>query len=128
VLNCYTGLRHSDGPKVTKGKIQDRKLYVRKQKTNEPVIIPVKPLVTEILNKYESIYIASNQKTNDSLRCIGQKAHEKKLGTGNYSKWLEIRIHAARRSFATNPYLAGIPMRDIMQITGYWTTTSFLTF
>ena len=128
VLNCYTGLRHSDWPKVTKDKIQDGKLYVRTQKTNEPVIIPVKPLVKEILDKYESIYIPSNQKTNDSLRWIGQKAQEKKLGTGNYTKWLEIRTHTARRSFATNAYLAGIPMRDIMQITGHRTTTSFLTY
>ena len=128
VLNCYTGLRHSDWSKVLRENIQDGKLFVKTQKTNEPVIIPVKPLVREILDKYDTIYIPSNQKTNDSLRWIGQKAHEKKLGTGNFKKWLEIRTHTARRSFATNAYLAGIPMRDIMQITGHRTTGSFLTY
>lgn len=128
VLNCYTGLRHSDWHKVTKEKIENGKLYVLTQKTKEPVIIPVKPLVKEILEKYESIYIPSNQKTNDSLRWIGKKAHEKELGNGNKKKWLEIRTHTARRSFATNAYLAGIPMRDIMQITGHRTTDSFLKY
>ncbi len=128
VLNCYTGLRHSDWHKVTKEKIENGKLYVLTQKTKEPVIIPVKPLVKEILEKYESIYIPSNQKTNDSLRWIGEKAHEKELGNGNKKKWLEIRTHTARRSFATNAYLAGIPMRDIMQITGHRTTDSFLKY
>ncbi|MCX6248603.1 MAG: tyrosine-type recombinase/integrase, partial [Bacteroidetes bacterium] len=117
VLNCYTGLRHSDWGKVSKDKIHDGKLHVRTQKTNEPVIIPVKPLVKEILEQYGTIQIPLNQKTNDALRWIGQKAHDKKLGNGNFQKWREIRTHTARRSFATNAYLAGIPMRDIMQIT-----------
>lgn len=128
VLNCYTGLRHSDWPKVTIDNIHDSKLHVRTKKTNETVIIPIKPLVKEILRKYDSIYIPSNQKTNDSLKWIGKKAHEKELGTGNKNKWLQIRTHTARRSFATNAYLAGIPMRDIMQITGHRTTESFLKY
>jgi len=128
VLNCYTGLRHSDWSKVLKEKIQDKRLYVKTNKTKEPVIIPVKPLVKEILEKYETIYIPSNQKTNDSLKWIGKKAFEKKLGNGNFQKWLEVRTHTARRSFATNAYLSGIPMRDIMQITGHRTTASFLTY
>jgi len=128
VLNCYTGLRHSDWSKVLKEKIQDKRLYVKTNKTKEPVIIPVKPLVKEILDKYETIYIPSNQKTNDSLKWIGKKAFEKKLGNGNFQKWLEIRTHTARRSFATNAYLSGIPMRDIMQITGHRTTSAFLTY
>jgi integrase len=128
VLNCYTGLRHSDWPKVTKENIHDSKLHVRTQKTNEPVIIPIKPLVKDILGNYDSIFIPSNQKTNDALKWIGQKAFDKKLGKGDIRKWRRIRTHTARRSFATNAYLAGIPMRDIMQITGHRTTDSFLKY
>jgi integrase len=59
---------------------------------------------------------------------IGKKAHEKKIGPGNNKKWLQIRTHTARRSFATNAYLAGIPMRDIRQITGHRTADSFLKY
>jgi len=128
VLMCYTGLRHSDWSKVSKDNIHEGKLYVRTQKTNEPVIIPIKPLVTEILERYGTIQVPSLQKTNDAIRWIGEKAFETKLGTGNLKKWLQIRTHTVRRSFATNAYLAGIPMIDIMQITGHRSTASFLRY
>jgi len=128
VLNCYTGLRHSDWPKVTVEQIHEGNLYVRTQKTNEPVIIPVKPLVTEILKRYGTIQIPDNHQTNDALRWVGQKAHDDKISKGDLKKYLKIRTHTARRSFATNAYLAGIPMRDIMQITGHRTTESFLRY
>jgi site-specific recombinase XerD len=128
VLMCYTGLRHSDWSKVSSDNIHDGKLYVRTQKTNEPVIIPIKPLVSEILERYGTIQIPSLQKTNDAIRWIGEKAFDQKIGPGNIKKWLEIRTHTVRRSFATNAYLAGIPMHDIMQITGHRTTGSFLRY
>ena len=128
VLNCYTGLRFSDWSKVCLENIHDGNLYVRTQKTDEPVIIPVKPLVSEILARYDQIRIPSLVHINDALKVVGEKAHEKKIGNGNQKKWLEIRSHTARRSFATNAYLAGIPMRDIMQITGHRSTVSFLRY
>jgi len=128
VLNCYTGLRHSDWSKVSSECIHEGNLYIRTQKTDEPVIIPIKPLVLEILQRYGTLQIPINNKFNDSLRWIGEKAAEQKIGTGNPKKWLQIRTHTARRSFATNAYLAGIPMRDIMQITGHRTTESFLKY
>lgn len=76
VLNCYTGLRHSDWSKVSIDNIHDGKLYVRTQKTDEPVIIPVKPLVSEILERYETIKVPTLQKTNEAIRWIGDKAYD----------------------------------------------------
>jgi len=128
VLNCYTGLRHSDWHNVSIKNIHDNKLYIRTQKTDEPVIIPVKPLIREILQKYDSIEVPTLQKTNDAVRWIGEKAFDQKIGSGDKNKWLQIRTHTVRRSFATNAYLAGIPIRDIMQITGHRTTESFLKY
>lgn len=129
VLNCYTGLRHSDWLKVSLDNIHNGNLYVRTKKTDEPVIIPVKPLVIEILKKYDNnLGVISLQKTNEALRFIGEYAYSQKTKSENIKKWLEIRTHTARRSFATNAYLAGIPMRDIMQITGHRTTESFLKY
>lgn len=129
VLNCYTGLRHSDWSKVSLDNIHNGKLYVRTQKTDEPVIIPVKPLVIEILKKYDNnLDVISLQKTNEALRFIGEFAYSKKTKSDNIKKWLEIRTHTARRSFATNAYLMGIPMHDIMQVTGHKTTVSFLKY
>ena len=49
VLNCFTGLRHSDRDKVSFDNIHENKLYIKTQKTKEPVIIPVKPLVLDHL-------------------------------------------------------------------------------
>ncbi|MEI7661371.1 MAG: site-specific integrase [Bacteroidota bacterium] len=129
VLNCFTGLRHSDWAKVTLENIQDGKLYIRTQKTDEPVIIPAKPLVLEILTKYNNkLGVLSLQKTNEAMRFIGQIAFTNKVKSGNINKWIEIRTHTARRSFATNAYLAGIPMHDIMEITGHRKTESFLKY
>jgi len=62
------------------------------------------------------------------MKLIGNKAFDEKISKGDLKKWLVIRTHTARRSFATNAYLAGIPMRDIMQITGHRTTESFLKY
>ena len=128
VLNCYTGLRHSDWPKVSSENIQEGNMHVLTQKTNEPVIIPIKPLVLEILRKYGTLTVPDNHQSNDTLKWIGQEAYDKKIYNGNHKKFLEIRTHTARRSFSTNAYLAGIPMRDIMQITGHHTTESFLKY
>jgi integrase len=125
VMNCYTGLRHSDWTKVSIKNIDEGKMQIRTHKTNVPVLIPLKPLVLEILERYESIEIPTLQKTNDALKWIGEKAFDQKLGKGNISKWLQVRTHTARRSFATNAYIAGISERAIMQITGHKTTESF---
>ena len=129
VLNCHTGLRHSDWSKVTLNNIEDGKLYVKTQKTKEPVIIPVHPIILEIINKYGSEYrIPTNQEANRVLRWVGEYAVTKKITKGNLDKWLQIRTHTVRRSFATNAYLSGVPMLSIMQITGHRTTESFLRY
>ena len=43
-------------------------------------------------------------------------------------KFQLITTHVARRSFATNLYLAGIPSISIMKITGHRTERSFLKY
>ncbi len=43
-------------------------------------------------------------------------------------KWHLISTHTARRSFATDEYLAGTPPLTIMAITGHKTEKSFLRY
>ena len=43
-------------------------------------------------------------------------------------KYHLVTTHTARRSGATNMYLAGVPTLDIMKITGHRTESSFLTY
>lgn len=142
LVGCYTGLRFSDLSKLTTDNIEGGFIELVQQKTNEPVIIPVHPKVEELLNKYEGELpkAISNQKTNQYLKDIGEdiptlKRQEKKSftkgGVGivkNYKKWQLLTTHTARRSFATNNYLNGVPAITIMAITGHKTEKSFLNY
>jgi len=45
-----------------------------------------------------------------------------------HQKWELITVHTARRSFATNAYLAGVPTISIMKITGHRTESAFMKY
>ena len=110
-------------------------------KTGKLVIIPIHFRVMEILNKYKfdlprSI---SNQKMNDYLKIIGHKAgindpiSMSKIEGGirvtrTSPKHELISTHTARRSGATNMYLAGISTLSIMKITGHKTEKAFMRY
>jgi integrase len=48
--------------------------------------------------------------------------------TTNFEKWKLVTTHTARRSFATNEFMAGTPSLTIMAITGHKTEKSFLKY
>ncbi|MFN8229479.1 MAG: site-specific integrase [Bacteroidia bacterium] len=141
VIGCYTGLRYSDLIDLKPEHIIDG--YIRKKtlKTGEPVVIPIKPVVLEILNKYNYNFPkpVSNQKMNEYLKEIGQLADlsddviiSKKLEgqqrSDVYKKHELITCHCSRRSFATNCYLEGIPSINIMKITGHRNEKVFMEY
>jgi integrase len=43
-------------------------------------------------------------------------------------KWKLVGSHTARRSFATNAYLSGVPTISIMKMTGHKTESSFMKY
>ena len=43
-------------------------------------------------------------------------------------KWELVTVHTARRSFATNMFLAGVPTISIMKITGHRTERAFMKY
>ncbi len=143
IIACYTGLRFSDLIELRKENVsQDGNVVrIRTQKTGEVVIIPLKGYVKEILNKYEGMppQSFSNQKMNDYLKELGELAEidENVIITAtkggirkaeDFKKWQLITTHTARRSFATNAYLSGLPTISIMKITGHRTEKSFLKY
>lgn len=142
LVGCYTGLRFSDLSRLNAELIKDDFIEITQQKTSEPVVIPVHPKVKQILDKYDGQLpkAISNQKTNQYLKYIGEqipklKKQEQKSftkgGTGivkNFKKWELLTTHTARRSFATNNYLNGVPAITIMAITGHKTEKSFLNY
>lgn len=143
LLGCYTGLRFSDFSQISQENIIESKsiIQIRTQKTKEKVSIPIHPIVKRILVKYEnSIPKAfTNQIMNKYLKDIVEiceidtptEITTSKSGLVQKStvpKHKLVTTHTARRSFATNLYLADIPSISIMKITGHKTEKSFLRY
>ena len=143
IIGCYTGLRFSDLSQVTPDKIINNgtQLKIKTIKTGETVIIPLHWTIREILNKYngELPRVVSNQKFNEYLKQLGEKAKIKepvtltktKGGLGfekAFKKWELITVHTARRSFSTNMFLADVPTISIMKITGHRTERAFMKY
>lgn len=111
------------------------------QKTGARVIIPQHPVVRELLKKRggKMPHAISNQKFNKYLKEIGEDAElntpiEKVITKGGnkikttYPKYKLLCSHTARRSMATNLYLAGVPVRSIMMLTGHATITQLMSY
>lgn len=141
IVGCWTGCRFSDISQITPENISDGLIHLKQQKTGNKVIIPLHPVVTAMINKYDGRLpeAVSNQKFNVALKIIGEKAGLKertyksitkggKKITTSHLKHELITTHTARRSFATNLYNSGFPSISIMAITGHVTEESFLKY
>lgn len=145
LLGCHTGLRFSDFTQLKKENLQKNStglvFNVITTKTKERVVIPVKPIVKQIWDKYDGVLprAISNQKMNDYLKKLGKVAEinknvivKKFRGKETIEeikpKYNLISTHTARRSFATNAYLNAVPVISIMKITGHRTESSFLKY
>jgi integrase len=120
LIGAYTGLRFSDLVQVKKEKIKGNILKLRQTKTGGEVVIPLKKEVLTILKKYDVLPVQANVKMNLNLKDIAKAAKIK--------EWQRVSTHTARRSFATNAYLAGVPVIGIMKITGHQTQKNFLRY
>ena len=129
----FTGLRFSDGVRISKSWVKGEFLVVNTQKTGEKVIIPIHTHLREVLEKHsydlKPIKI-SNQKFNDYVKVLCEKAEINVLvevvryqkGNKVYQsipKFQLISSHTGRRTFITSSILAGIPLPVIQKITGH---------
>lgn len=141
VIACYTGLRYSDFSEIKPGNILHDQIHMRTRKTGEKVIIPLAPIVREILTKYDFNLPAavSNQKMNQYLKEIGEMAKindpiiiTRTMGgtkvRTTFMKFQLISAHCARRSMATNAYKRGVPTIGLMKITGHTTEKAFMSY
>jgi len=145
LIGCHTGLRFSDFTHLKKENLEETKngfvFNVKTHKTSERVVIPVKAVVKAIWDKYQDILprAISNQKMNDYLKELGKIAGINKMAIIKKTSGKEVRektcpkcelitTHTARRSFATNAYLSGIPAISIMKFTGHRTESSFMKY
>jgi len=141
LLLAWTGCRFSDLEKIGKTDIKDGFITFRQQKTNTKVTIPLHPVVSEILQKYEYKLPApiTNQRFNEYIKEVARRAKIDnkeavtrtiggKLQTITQPKYELISSHTGRRSFCTNMYKRGLPTLMIMSISGHKTEKSFLKY
>ena len=123
VFSCYTGLSWIDAKNL---KIENivigfdgrQWIFTAREKTEQPVKIPILPKAMEIIEKYKDhceccgyiLPVYSNQKTNEYLKQIAIILKIKK----------KLTFHVARHTFATTVTLSkGIPMETVSKLLGH---------
>lgn len=135
IISCYTGQRVSDFMNFSKEMIQNvhNKLciYFTQQKTQKTVLLPLHPVVKEIISKnaFNFPKKITPQRYNEQIKEVAKLANvvqsintRKRNGfrasLTSIPKWEAISSHIGRRSFATNFY-GKIPTPLLMQATGH---------
>ncbi len=141
IVGCWTGLRYSDLDQITPDRIDNGLLMVKQTKTQGKIWIPLHPIVSEIMDKYDGIlpHPVTNQKYNESIKIAAKLAGldapfiksysvKGKRISKKFQKHELISSHTARRSFCTNAYEMDIPTLTIMAISGHKTEAAFLKY
>jgi len=145
MVGCYTAQRFSDYSRISKEHIRTldngaRVIDLIQMKTGERVIIPIRPELLTILEKYDyTLPKTYEQKVNSRIKEVAKKAKITELVqieatkgglriNTTKAKCDLIKTHTARRTACTNMYLAGIPTIDIMKISGHKTEREFLNY
>ncbi|OFY61627.1 MAG: hypothetical protein A2Y71_03050, partial [Bacteroidetes bacterium RBG_13_42_15] len=76
LVGCWVGCRFGDLHKITSDNIQNGMIHLEQSKTGSKVIIPLHPIVKDILEKYDFNLppVISNQKFNKYLKEVAKKA------------------------------------------------------
>lgn len=135
---CFTSLRYSDAYNLKRSDIKNGALHITTIKTNDKLTIQLNDYSTAILEKYKDIQfienkalpVISNQKMNEYLKVLGEKAklndpvtdiyfkdNERKETV--YPKWALLGTHAGRRTFICNALAMDIPAQVVMKWTGH---------
>ncbi len=144
LIGCYTCLRVSDLKRLKPHHVVNdpdgKMINVITQKTATRVAIPARPELLELLAKYNfSVPETSDQYYNRRLKKVAEIAgftHEipwldSKGGSKNITRvpfYTKVSSHMARRSGATNLYLAGWPPKHIMAIIGHSTQKQLMEY
>ncbi|MBE9584010.1 site-specific integrase [Mucilaginibacter sp. JRF] len=142
LLGCWTGVRYSDYYQIVPQRMFNSIIQIRQTKTKQLTAIPIDNRVKQIFSKYlnQLPRLISNQKTNkylkELLKLVDSMHAEVTISytkggirlEQDVPKWSMVSTHTARRSFATNKYLEGVPSKTIMAITGHRTEQAFFKY
>jgi integrase len=132
VLACLTGLRFSDFSILKPEDLRQDMLYKKQEKSEHWVVIPLRKEAKMIFSEQfrEKIPRLTNPEFNRHIKTIGRIAGIDEVIKFSHKKgnrkiesakmkcdW--ITSHTARRSFCTNEFLAGTPVKLIMKISGH---------
>lgn len=125
VFSCYTGLAYIDAMNLTPSNITigidgEYWLSTCRQKTDQPVRVPILPKAWEIIEKYKThpravqrgaiFPMISNQKLNSYLKKIADLCGIEK----------NLTFHLARHTFATTVTLCnGVPLETVSKMLGH---------
>lgn len=130
LLGALTGARHSDYMSFTERNIKDGWLNYVSQKTKKEANVPVSPYILKLIREKSRLSVElSDASINNIIRRICAKSgitDEIQLyQKGKYQvkpKYEYLASHSARRSFATNLYLRGADIYQIMKLMGHSNT------
>lgn len=144
LVAAWTGVSFVDIPQVSNDieVIAGKKLvHVRRTKSKIDAVIPLHATVQSIIDKYMGSLpsMPSLQKFNNyvkeacALAGISEVINTRrysgsKIITTSKPKHELVSSHTARRSFATNAVLAGLPIDAIMKITGHKNVQTFMKY
>lgn len=146
LMNCYLGMRFSDLSQIVPANFiktgKNYQLHMIQAKGNQKMIIPIPKEALPILTKYKftcpvlrNEKLMSVQKFNEYLKeaaeaCGLNQPRQIQVDGETMSVPLSalIKSHTARRTFATNLYLDGVPTQQIMAVTGHKKEETFLLY
>jgi site-specific recombinase XerD len=130
IFSCYTGLAYIDVFNLTAANLIERSennlwLITNRQKSNEPVRMPLLPKALAIIEKYKGhpqakaegkvLPTLSNQKLNSYLKEIADMCDITK----------PLTFHIARHTFATTVTLTnGVPIETVSKLLGHTKLTT----
>lgn len=131
LLGYKTAMRYSDYSRLTLDNIRDNKIYISQKKTAGGVVIPASPVVIKILKKYGGRAPQMHQMVfNRKIKTVGMRAkiNEKVLVVKSkgdrheqefVEKWTQLSSHCCRRSALSTLHLSGLPLHQLMMISGH---------
>ena len=140
IIGTYAVARWEDYSRLTMDNIYGGMLNYEQLKTGHTVILPASPRLVSCLERNGGrAPVLSQQKFNEAIKrvCkkIGmvEKLHiSKSQGARRIShakeRWELVSSHTARRTGATRLYLAGVPIKRCMLISGHTTEKNFLRY
>lgn len=127
LMGCVTGQRFSDYRRINDKMVvcigRYKFISLKQKKTGTDVLIPVNDYIMKTLENYGGVMPNVGLATfNRNVRVLGEM-----MGWTWRTDWMRcgmrfcdmLSSHTARRSFATNAYQRGVPLKSIMAVTGH---------